>query len=252
MTPRLRLAFRWLRLLAVLTAAALPVYGAAAAYGGTAAYTTEPDPSRASGTGHGEKQHGPARHASPEHSAPRHGPPDHPSADHSDPARGHAHEQRPGHDGPSPEPSAPVGLQLPDSPVPMPSDSASASVIPSHSRASASPSRAGSQAGEGRMRPGRPDGPGTEVEGDDDPGSATPAAQPAEPETTNLPSASEPAVETGLDSATPPPTPDAQQAADQGEASTEPVLRILPLGSGLVLIGLGLGLAFLGLRLRRN
>jgi hypothetical protein len=30
-----------------------------------------------------------------------------------------------------------------------------------------------------------------------------------------------------------------------------PVLRILPLGSGLVLIGLGLGLAFVGLRLRR-
>lgn len=29
-----------------------------------------------------------------------------------------------------------------------------------------------------------------------------------------------------------------------------PVLRILPLGSGLVLIGLGLGLAFLALRLR--
>ncbi|MGW3117902.1 hypothetical protein ACWDBW_12295 [Streptomyces sp. NPDC001107] len=38
------------------------------------------------------------------------------------------------------------------------------------------------------------------------------------------------------------------QAAGQ---PTEPVLRILPLGSGLVLIGLGLGLAFIGLRMRR-
>jgi len=33
---------------------------------------------------------------------------------------------------------------------------------------------------------------------------------------------------------------------------TEPVLRILPLGSGLILIGLGLGLAFIGLRVRRG
>ncbi|MEV5316619.1 hypothetical protein AB0K92_02895 [Streptomyces sp. NPDC052687] len=32
----------------------------------------------------------------------------------------------------------------------------------------------------------------------------------------------------------------------------EPVLRILPLGSGMVLIGLGLGLAFVGLRVRRG
>jgi hypothetical protein len=31
-----------------------------------------------------------------------------------------------------------------------------------------------------------------------------------------------------------------------------PVLKILPLGGGLILIGLGLGLAFLALRLRRG
>jgi hypothetical protein len=30
------------------------------------------------------------------------------------------------------------------------------------------------------------------------------------------------------------------------------MLRILPLGSGLVLIGLGLGLAFIALRVRRS
>jgi hypothetical protein len=36
------------------------------------------------------------------------------------------------------------------------------------------------------------------------------------------------------------------------DPGTEPVLQILPLGSGLVLIGLGLGLAFVALRLRRG
>jgi hypothetical protein len=36
------------------------------------------------------------------------------------------------------------------------------------------------------------------------------------------------------------------------EDPTEPVLRILPLGSGLILIGLGLGLAFIALRVRRS
>ncbi|GAB2469935.1 hypothetical protein GCM10027162_76440 [Streptomyces incanus] len=46
-----------------------------------------------------------------------------------------------------------------------------------------------------------------------------------------------------------------QHAAKTGtgtERSTGPVLRILPLGGGLVLMGLGLGLAFVGLRLRRS
>jgi hypothetical protein len=42
----------------------------------------------------------------------------------------------------------------------------------------------------------------------------------------------------------------ARHTAPQGETATEPVLQLLPLGSGLVLIGLGL--AFLGLRLRRG
>ncbi|WP_148663816.1 hypothetical protein [Streptomyces ambofaciens] len=36
------------------------------------------------------------------------------------------------------------------------------------------------------------------------------------------------------------------------EQATEPVLRVLPLGSGLVLIGLGLALGLVGLRLRRG
>jgi hypothetical protein len=32
----------------------------------------------------------------------------------------------------------------------------------------------------------------------------------------------------------------------------EPVLELLPLGTGLILIGLGLGLAFVALRVRRG
>lgn len=45
------------------------------------------------------------------------------------------------------------------------------------------------------------------------------------------------------------PTADTVTGTDR---SAGPMLRILPLGSGLVLMGLGLGLAFVGLRLRRS
>ncbi|MEU9349933.1 hypothetical protein AB0D65_02675 [Streptomyces griseoloalbus] len=45
------------------------------------------------------------------------------------------------------------------------------------------------------------------------------------------------------------PAPDAVAGA---QPAVEPVLRILPLGSGLVLIGLGLGLAFVALRMRQG
>jgi hypothetical protein len=50
---------------------------------------------------------------------------------------------------------------------------------------------------------------------------------------------------------TPEPVPPEAVVAERGR-SGEPVLRILPLGSGMVLIGLGLGLAFVGLRVRRG
>ncbi|MGW2723584.1 hypothetical protein [Streptomyces sp. NPDC001492] len=45
--------------------------------------------------------------------------------------------------------------------------------------------------------------------------------------------------------------PAQRPAARAAGQPAEPILRILPLGSGLVLIGLGLGLAFIGLRMRR-
>ncbi|MEU6588631.1 hypothetical protein ABZ923_05250 [Streptomyces sp. NPDC046881] len=246
MTPRLRLTLRWLRPLAVLTAAALPAYGTAVAYGGTPVHAAEQDSARPFATGHRDEQRltGAAGRGTPRYTA----------AD-----RGHPEQGPPGRDGPARAQATPAPSAHQDAPaaVPLPSDSASASVRPYRPLASVAPSRAGSRAGEGRMRPGRPDGPAIEVEGDDDPPLATPVAQPEgqeepeEAETAHIPGASSSPQE--ADSAPPGrPTLPAQQAAQQGEAPTEPVLRLLPLGSGLVLIGLGLGLALLGLRLRRS
>ncbi|WP_153540368.1 hypothetical protein [Streptomyces sp. RB17] len=130
----------------------------------------------------------------------------------------------------------------------MPSDSASAP----HRLPTAEPTRAGSRAGEGRMRPGRPDGPAADMEGDDHPmpTQAPGTGQAEEPETTDLPTATPTASTTTPDEAglNHPP---AQNTNQSGQAS-EPVMQILPLGSGLILIGLGLALAFLGLRLRKD
>ncbi|MGV9449866.1 hypothetical protein [Streptomyces sp. NPDC003635] len=91
--------------------------------------------------------------------------------------------------------------------------------------ASASPSvsRAGSLAGEGRDRPGRPDVTVPDEEPVAEPSPAAPSEAAASPA---------PAEVVGV--------------------RAEPVLEVLPLGSGLMLIGLGLGLAFVGLRLRRT
>jgi len=47
------------------------------------------------------------------------------------------------------------------------------------------------------------------------------------------------------------PSATSRTAAPGTVAGTGPVLRILPLGSGLVLIGLGFGLAFIALRMRQ-
>ncbi len=92
--------------------------------------------------------------------------------------------------------------------------------------ASASPSRAGSVAGEGRERPGR------QGESVPEPEEETPVAEPSP--------------------AAPTEAADSPVPAGQEVVGAEPVLEVLPLGSGLVLIGLGLGLAFVGLRLRRT
>ncbi|MER6344896.1 hypothetical protein ACWC10_12420 [Streptomyces sp. NPDC001595] len=102
---------------------------------------------------------------------------------------------------------------------------------PSAKSPSPSLSRAGNPAGEGRKRPGRREEP---VEP-----SRPPVPPPVEPEAEETPAYEATAV---------PP----EAAVVDGERAGEPVLRILPLGSGMVLIGLGLGLAFVGLRVRRD
>ncbi|MEU5533642.1 hypothetical protein [Streptomyces sp. NPDC020362] len=145
--------------------------------------------------------------------------------------------------------------------------SAAALVSVAPSSRAPEPSRAGSRAGEGRIRPGRPDGPAAEEEGDDDTGPVTrdpedpedpepDAAYPQEPETADAPvgtsTASDSPREAGLDPARPALPPADQNAVHQGGGPAEPTLQILPLGSGLVLIGLGLGLALLGMRVRRS
>ncbi|BCM68000.1 MULTISPECIES: hypothetical protein [Streptomyces] len=270
MTPRLRLTLRCVRLLVVLTAAALPAYGTAVAYGGTLAHggapvhAGEPDSARPSATGHQGPQR-PAENAAraeavPEGTARDEAAPEGTVPGRGQPERGRPEESPAGRDGPDLPRATPAASADRDASaaVPMPSDSASASVRPFRHLASVEPSRAGSRAGEGRMRPGRPDGPAGELEGDGDPPPATPVAQPEEPEEPEEPETAEiPSASPAPEEAVPDPTgltvaPDAQQAAQRGDARAEPVLRVLPLGSGLVLIGLGLGLALLGLRLRRS
>ncbi len=228
MTPWLRLTHPCLRLLLVLTAA-LPAYGTVAAYAAEAGPPHSPTARHPAGTPSASAS-APGRGGGPGGAGGSSVAGNAAGSGHS----GHDHQDRPGHDGAGPQHPA------------VPSGSASAS----DSAPSGEPSRAGSGAGEAKLHPGRHDGPWAQVEGDEDsvPGSA--AAQPAEPETAETPTASRPPEEAGLD-----PTPGQsadQNAARQSENASEPTLRILPLGSGLVLIGLGLGLAFLGLRLRRT
>ncbi|WP_234352865.1 hypothetical protein [Streptomyces sp. NRRL B-1140] len=79
------------------------------------------------------------------------------------------------------------------------------------------------------MRPGRPEEPAEE------PGLSDATALPEEPPQTDPAAPSEQPV----------------REAATTERPVGQVLRILPLGSGLVLIGLGLALAFVALRLRR-
>ncbi|MGW5459625.1 hypothetical protein [Streptomyces sp. NPDC003996] len=237
MTPWLRITSRCALLLLVL-AVALPAYDAVTdhtttAHIGAPGPRSSTDPGPPDGPTSGEANHV----ASWDTDRPVHpGHPEHPANSGRKPRDGAAPEPR---DTTGPSPSSPM--------PPIPSDSASASYHPT----AVEPTRAGSRAGEGRMRPGRPDGPAAEVEGDDDP-VPTPApdtGEAKEPETADLPTTTPTAStvpdEAGLNH--PPP----QNAPEDGNAS-EPVLQILPLGSGLVLIGIGLALAFLGLRLRRD
>ncbi|MFF7388749.1 hypothetical protein ACFZAE_09910 [Streptomyces scabiei] len=99
---------------------------------------------------------------------------------------------------------------------------------------------AGSRAGEGRERPGRPDA--VPVEPEDE--TSTPEAPAAEPDGPDSPLAPDSSQNAAL------PVPGVPPGS--GTATVEePVLQALALGGGLILIGMGLGLAFVGLRIRR-
>ncbi|MEV0221983.1 hypothetical protein [Streptomyces sp. NPDC050704] len=104
-------------------------------------------------------------------------------------------------------------------------------------------SRAGSRAGEGRERPGREAAQPENT-------AATHPDSPASPDRPEADAAPEPSRTTASRPALP--AVEAERAAGRPVVTSEPVLRVLPLGSGLVLIGLGLGLAFLALRVRRS
>lgn len=110
------------------------------------------------------------------------------------------------------------------------------------SASSPAPDRAGSRAGEGRVRPGRSVEESDENDEEEDEGDESLGADVGEEDP---PPPAEPPGEAGL---VPSEAPGVDSTEEQPVGR---VLRILPLGSGLLLIGLGLGLAFLALRLRR-
>ncbi|MFH9572457.1 hypothetical protein ACH4MG_18185 [Streptomyces sp. NPDC017454] len=179
-----------------------------------------------------------------------------------------------GHDGPgipdSPDagPAAPTATKEPgpagspprDSATPSPpSPSASSSSVSSTASASASgapeadpePSRAGSRPGEGRQRPGRPE-ERKPAEGGTEENAGHRTGRDGGEDTLGDPDA---AVSSEKAALVPSPSlsrAQPQAAGTHAEDATGPVLRVLPLGSGLVLIGLGLALAFVGLHLRRG
>ncbi|MFE9766881.1 hypothetical protein ACFYPC_20570 [Streptomyces sp. NPDC005808] len=103
---------------------------------------------------------------------------------------------------------------------------------------SADASRAGSRPGEGRARPGREE-PGGLSESE----AAEPTYTDRDPAALDRPEASAAPQEAAI--------PVRQNVGRPGR-TPEPVLQIVPLGSGLILIGLGLGLAFFALRVRRG
>ncbi|MGW5255142.1 hypothetical protein ACWERW_19335 [Streptomyces sp. NPDC004012] len=147
-----------------------------------------------------------------------------------------------------PHPAAPLSLPSPSS---------------SPSQPSAGPSRPGNWAGEGRVRPGET---GTEPGEDEGDGDYTDPAETA-PDEEGSTTSTEPDVEdsgadagASLGAAVPPgtlPAPSQTSAQSsalpaQQAAAPRPMVEVLPLGSGLMLIGLGLAIALLGLRLRRE
>ncbi|MER5665230.1 hypothetical protein [Streptomyces mirabilis] len=115
---------------------------------------------------------------------------------------------------------------------------------------SARASRAGSLAGEGRTRPGREDPPARDEDEDGSREDTVPTYTDRDPAGENA--ASDRPEATGAPEPSRPGAVPVQHNEVGPATAPEPVLKILPLGGGLILIGLGLGLAFLALRLRRG
>lgn len=152
----------------------------------------------------------------------------------------------PAHPGPAHGPRYLSGSSSPGHGPPRASRSPSASVAPSPS--AATPSRAGSRAGEGRERPGRQGEPVTEdVDASGDDTSATESTESTGTDSGDGDLAAVPRRprQTAVASPAPPP-----RSAERPVAG--PKVFILPLGTGMVLIGLGLGLGLLALRSRRG
>jgi len=171
-----------------------------------------------------------------------------------------SHAVRPTHTTPASHAAEPrPALGLSGSPARRPSYAAAG---PDAAQPSPVPSLAGSMAGEGRARPGREEVAPREQQEEDagatytDRDPTAPADNPSVPG--RDPDVPDPAAPTDPGGATLAPDPARNTAAAVGQSVTrsgqdaEPVLQILPLGSGLILIGLGLGLVFLALRVRRG
>ncbi len=114
---------------------------------------------------------------------------------------------------------------------------------------SAHASRAGSIAGEGRPRPGREEPPDGDEDGSGSREDTVPTYTDRDPAGEDA--ASDRPEATGAPSRRGP-RPCLSSTTRSARGPPQPVLKILPLGGGLILIGLGLGLAFLALRLRRG
>jgi hypothetical protein len=149
---------------------------------------------------------------------------------------------------------------------------------PTASASSAQPSPehslAGSRAGEGRRRPGRTESEPKDETGEPSYTATAPTTPPQETPPQESPTPQEPDITapdpgTGLGTEHPgtgaeasagafapvedsPVPPKGSATPARRTTASRPTLEILPLGSGLVLVGLGLGLALLALRLRRG
>lgn len=109
--------------------------------------------------------------------------------------------------------------------------------------------------GEGRQRPGRAEEREPERDGRD---GNTGRHQEGDrgDDVAEEPAGAVSAVPSGPTEAAPAPSVSPSRSGAQtgvaAQGTAEPVLRVLPLGTGLVLIGLGLALGLVGLRLRRG